>query len=189
MARVIGTVDGAICEGPLSVFNRLFVGTRSQALSGAVEIRGAVDPYVWVEGIIARYLNHAYGNGSNTLPWMLYYRSRGTRELPTTVQNGDTLGIVAFAGNPADPFSPGPNQVTFIATENYAAGAQGARCNINVVPNGSVVSATAISAFASVAADDVRMQVFDVTAAALKQVSRGIADSGGVGFRLLRIPN
>lgn len=42
---------------------------------------------------------------------------------------------------------------------------------------------------ASAAADDVRILVWDVTAAALVRVSRGAVDSGGVGFRLLRIPN
>lgn len=41
----------------------------------------------------------------------------------------------------------------------------------------------------SAVADDTRLLVFDVTAAVLKRVSRGAVDSGGVGFRLLRIPN
>lgn len=42
---------------------------------------------------------------------------------------------------------------------------------------------------ASAVADEIRMLVWDVTGASLKRVSRGAADSGGVGFRLLRIPN
>lgn len=41
----------------------------------------------------------------------------------------------------------------------------------------------------SVAANDTALVLWDVTAATLVRVSRGIADSGGAGFRLLRIPN
>jgi hypothetical protein len=38
-------------------------------------------------------------------------------------------------------------------------------------------------------ADEIRALMYDVTAAAMKRLSRGVVDSGGVGFRLLRIPN
>ncbi len=48
---------------------------------------------------------------------------------------------------------------------------------------------TAASFDSSSTADDTRMQLYDVTAGALVRVSRGAADSGGVGFRALRIPN
>jgi len=39
------------------------------------------------------------------------------------------------------------------------------------------------------AANDIRIMVYDHTAAAMVQVTRGAADSGGSGFRVLRIPN
>lgn len=48
---------------------------------------------------------------------------------------------------------------------------------------------TQVRADASAMADDTGMLVYDVTAAALKRVSRGVVDSGGLGFRLLRIAN
>lgn len=38
-------------------------------------------------------------------------------------------------------------------------------------------------------ADDMRVLLYDVTGASLKRVSRGAADSGGTGFRLLRVAN
>lgn len=41
----------------------------------------------------------------------------------------------------------------------------------------------------SATADDIRLLVWDVTAAAIRRVSRGAIGSGGVGFRLLRIVN
>jgi hypothetical protein len=56
---------------------------------------------------------------------------------------------------------------------------------------GSVINAarTGLSVRASAVAGDTDILVFDVTAALLVRVTRGAADSGGVGFRLLRIPN
>jgi hypothetical protein len=41
----------------------------------------------------------------------------------------------------------------------------------------------------STTADDTYLLVYDYTAASMKRVSRGASDSGGAGFRLLRIPN
>jgi hypothetical protein len=50
--------------------------------------------------------------------------------------------------------------------------------------------ATTVGRFdTSSTADDTRFLLYDVTAAALVRVSRGASDSGGTGFRLLRIPN
>lgn len=40
-----------------------------------------------------------------------------------------------------------------------------------------------------VTASNTRMTIYDVTAAAQVRVSRGAADSGGAGFRVLRVPN
>lgn len=42
---------------------------------------------------------------------------------------------------------------------------------------------------ASAVADDIRLMLFDVTAATLKRVSRGAVDSGGTGFRSLNVAN
>lgn len=48
---------------------------------------------------------------------------------------------------------------------------------------------TAMQLDRSTTADDIRLLVYDASAASLKRVTRGAADSGGVGFRLLRIAN
>lgn len=57
--------------------------------------------------------------------------------------------------------------------------------NLNLQTGGTTV----LQCDASAVADNTRSLIYDVTAAVLKRISRGIADSGGVGFRLLRIPN
>lgn len=54
---------------------------------------------------------------------------------------------------------------------------------------GSTYSEASISADTSNTADDTRFLLWDVTAGSLKRVSRGATDSGGSGFRLLRISN
>jgi hypothetical protein len=38
-------------------------------------------------------------------------------------------------------------------------------------------------------ADDTTLLLYDVTAGSMVRVTRGVADSGGIGFRVLRIPN
>ena len=48
---------------------------------------------------------------------------------------------------------------------------------------------TALQVDASVTAGNTRMLVYDVTAAALVRVSVGATDSGGSGFKVLRVPN
>lgn len=57
---------------------------------------------------------------------------------------------------------------------------------IDLATNGTT---TRVQVPVSVAAGDVFLLVYDQTGALLKQVSRGAADSGGTGYRLLRIPN
>jgi len=51
------------------------------------------------------------------------------------------------------------------------------------------LSSDALDTDGSVVARDTRFFLFDVDNNQLERVSVGIADSGGVGFKLLRIPN
>lgn len=60
---------------------------------------------------------------------------------------------------------------------------------IQAAGNTSQAARTGVRVSASTTADDTDLMVFDVTGAVLSRVSRGAIDSGGVGFRLLRIPN
>lgn len=54
---------------------------------------------------------------------------------------------------------------------------------------GAVTVESALKTDQSSTADDTRLLVWDVTAGALVRVTRGAANSGGAGFRLLRVPN
>lgn len=82
---------------------------------------------------------------------------------------------------------------TVIAPRGTGAAAS-ARTVLQVgVPTGAGAAQHPIGdAFAvdgSTTADDTRLLLYDVTAGALVRVTRGAIDSGGVGFRVLRVPN
>lgn len=87
----------------------------------------------------------------------------------TAAANGIALGIAAVAGA----------NVCVIGSTSAAVGLQ-------VFPTTAGIG---FQVDGSAVADDIRMLVWDVTGASLKRVSRGAVDSGGAGFRLLRIPN
>jgi hypothetical protein len=55
--------------------------------------------------------------------------------------------------------------------------------------DGTSAAASCIKPETSTTAEDCRLLLWDVTAGFLKRVTRGAADSGGTGFRLLRIEN
>jgi hypothetical protein len=55
--------------------------------------------------------------------------------------------------------------------------------------DGTAAAAQCIQVATSTTANDCRLLLWDVTAGSLKRVSRGASDSGGTGFRLLRIAN
>jgi hypothetical protein len=76
------------------------------------------------------------------------------------------------------------------ASEAWTSGtAQGSYITISVTANGAA-SRTQVAKFDnSTTADDTRFLVYDVSAGALVRVTRGASGSGGVGFRLLRVPN
>jgi hypothetical protein len=57
------------------------------------------------------------------------------------------------------------------------------------VPLGSTTPEEVFSIDGSVTARDTRMLLYDVDNAAMERVTVGIADSGGVGYKVLRIPN
>jgi len=72
-----------------------------------------------------------------------------------------------------------------IANKGLQISQAGASGLVQLVVNGVEVGRFDASAVAA----DTRMMVYDVTAAALVRVTRGAVDSGGAGFRLLRVPN
>lgn len=187
MARIIGGADGAICEGPLSVGRAIqFVDT--SVLLGRLPL-GDLSTAVNGFGPTSRIFLRSFGASGGSVSVVGLGRGRGTFAVPTGALNGDSLGLFGGLGwTPSFGVGPWAN-VQFFATEDQTAANRGSRIDLAGILNGGGTARSGLQVFPSIVVDDTDITVFDVTAAALKRVSRGIADSGGVGFRLLRIPN
>lgn len=146
---------------------------------------------IWTNGVgalsgigAARFSADANG------PSLEFTKSRGaTLGTNTIVQNGDTLGrIVAYGANGTGY----DNAAEIRFAVNAAPGASGdmpGRISLLACPDGTAVLAESGRFDGNAGANETRFMLFDVTAGALVRVSRGAADSGGAGFRLLRVPN
>lgn len=103
-------------------------------------------------------------------------------------------GFDAFdaTGTPNNDVAGG--DLRFAAGRGTGAGASG-KVTIQTAPpvaGPNNVKNTLVNAAqfdANVTSQETRMLIWDITAAALVRVSRGASDSGGSGFRLLRVPN
>lgn len=115
------------------------------------------------------------------------------------INNGNTSNAICIGAGATGPIS---NEVVFGDSLNnnhivlftirtaagagvrHRAGADGS-WGVNDLANANNV----FRVDASAVADDMRLLLWDVTAAALKRVSRNAVDTAGAGFRSLRIPN
>ena len=95
-------------------------------------------------------------------------------------RDADDLAAVQFRNNAAD-VSNGLVEVEKVSTN-------GGRMNFHTKPSGGAL-ATRVQIPATASAGQVYLLVYDVDNAALEQVTVGAADSGGTGFKVLRIPN
>ncbi len=159
----------------------------------------------FTETVLMDPINLFYGNaqynplGTTIVAWSnvggggfvanVQRRARGVPGLEAAILLNDILGSYSWQGFDGSSFTPTRATIVAAATEDWALGATGTRISVSVTPLGAAALAEALRVDGSVTVDDVRIMVFDVTGAALKRVSRGVADSGGVGFRVLRIPN
>lgn len=117
-------------------------------------------------------------------PAFRVFPHRGTLANPTVTQNGDAIGSVQFFGFSADESIRLGGVVVDVASHPASA-----RYYIKIVRVAGQAQTEVFRLDGSVAADETPLLLYDVTAGTLKRVSRGAADSGGAGFRLLRIPN
>lgn len=118
-------------------------------------------------------------------------RANGSGNNPSKVLNNDSIGAFFFGGYDGTDWSVNTDGATVqaTATEDWSPTAHGGRIHMAVTPNGTITAVESLRVTNSVVANDIRLQVFDVTAAALKTVTLGAADSGGAGFKVLRVPN
>lgn len=145
-----------------------------------------------VYGVYAKASNH------NTAGPNVVKLSAVAADLDVPRHTDEAIGLHVFATNGAaatfsygvkiDSLAGATNFGIWVdnpAWNNYFAGKVG----IGVNPTALLEVNNAIVADASVTAEDTRFLLYDVTAATFKRVKRGAADSGGTGYRILRIDN
>lgn len=124
------------------------------------------------------YLN---GTDSFAISTAGTFRWQFTASGDFAIAGGGTSQILAAAGTAAAP--------------SYSQNVGGGGTNTGIYfPDASTIgfSASSVQSFqvnTSGNTNDIRISVYDHTAGTLKQVSRGATDSGGTGFRVLRIAN
>jgi hypothetical protein len=149
---------------------------------------GAVTPFAEAPDFIAeRSIKIIRANSPNLMG--VAYGSTGSLSVPAALTNGDFIFAHKGRGYDGAAFTGDRVEMRYIATENWNAGANGTRIDFIVTRNGTTVPG-GIARFENTnVAGDMGLMLFDVSAGNIVQVSRGAADSGGAGFRLLRVPN
>jgi hypothetical protein len=120
-------------------------------------------------------------------PIMLYRRSRAG---PTAVLAGDRLIAWVIHGYNGSAFATAGNNA-FFATENWTATANGSRFQVNITRDGTAGIIGEAFGVRTPANDETALMIARNLGGTIttQRVSMGAADSGGTGFRLLRVSN
>lgn len=131
-----------------------------------------------------------HNNSSGQTPLITFNRSGGTHAIPIAINSGDQLGLFRWQGYDSVTYAQGFG-MRGRATENWNAGANGAQLEFVGILTGTLTQVDVMQLQPD-AADQETMILIGVNRAGVKSLQRvtlGIADSGGVGFKLLRLPN
>ncbi len=108
-----------------------FVGIGTSAPAEALEVSGA-NPTLRIDN---------YSNNLGDSPNFNFWSARGTSTTPLATQSGDNLGQFAAAGYNGSAFPGSKVKVTFLATENWTASANGSAMTFATTANGSTARA------------------------------------------------
>lgn len=164
-----------------------FIAGAKQTYSGAGSSASAYT--IWDIGT-GLFLCSSADTGNNQLPDVGFGRGDQPTGLgPTGIYRliGILSGLIPTVANTAGP------DVVVAGTPGTGTGV-GGKINLKTSPAGGAGSTpnalvTALQLDDATTANATRALIYDITAAALRRVTIGAADSGGVGFRVLRIPN
>ncbi len=130
-----------------------------------------------------------YQNTANSGAGIQAGHSRGSESSASALLSGDELAQYVFLGdNGTNQTSAGP-VVRGKTTENWGSSAKGSLIEFAVIKNGETSETIGFTVEPSTTAGDTYMLVYDVDNATLERVTIGAVDSGGTGFKVLRIPN
>lgn len=134
-----------------------------------------------VNGLVIHRNNDANPTGHS----ILMKRSRGVFATETVVATNDILGSIL-----TQMWNTGSPQAYVNATkiETIADAADSAYLGFHTKPTGNPMR-EALRIASGGAAGETSLYLLDITAGTLKRVSIGAADSGGAGYKLLRVAN
>jgi hypothetical protein len=187
--------ESIIVEGPTTIRGPLYVGVDS-VFSPFVGVGSFAAGASGGESSFGSIAAHSIPGEERTV--IQGFAARGSLGQPVALQTGDHVTMFqasGFDGNPAFGGLLGyvlgaQARMAIVAAENLSLANHGLTMRFELTPVGT--AGPEISVFeidGSVTADDLRARIFDVTGGALKRLSRGAPDSGGVGFRQVVIPN
>jgi hypothetical protein len=131
---------------------------------------------------------HRHANGAAVAANMLLSRARGNTSAHSDVQDQDVLGRFIFAGWYTASYYRAA-EIDAIVNGTPGAGDMPGALLMKVSPDGSNAPAEVARFDANATAGNTRFMIYDVDNGTVERVSVGAADSGGTGFKVLRIPN
>jgi hypothetical protein len=124
------------------------------------------------------------------VPAITMRRSQGTAASPTATQSTNIIGSFGAHGYGATAYGVNAGAgFNIIASENWTDAAMGAYISLLASPNGTTIVAEKVRVDCPTTATHTSLMLYDVDNNTVERVTVGAADSGGVGFKVLRIPN
>jgi hypothetical protein len=119
-----------------------------------------------------------------------YRRANGTPGAETALADGQSIGSHNVYGHDGTSYSAATSGgFAFQTNEAWNATSHGTRFIVNLAQNGATAVTEVFRLDKPTTATQTGMMLWDVDNGTLERVTVGAADSGGAGFKVLRIPN
>lgn len=194
--NVVDFKSDGVEGGAASTYGEVALLSKTRITSLGSTIDNVIDMQ---RGTSFKALRAVVANASAAQGAKLFFgRTRGSIGAPTNLAASDRIGGIEFgsytAGVPvSDATELATAYVRALARESYSniATARGSQLDFGITLNGTTTLTDVVRMADPAANDEVGMFVLVNRAGtkALSRVSVGAADSGGTGFRMLRVPN
>lgn len=169
---------------------KLLINANTVAPQSATSEAGTLLHLTNADASTTRITIDSFGSAATDHPSITYRTSRGTQNSPTATQNGDFLGsnFGKGRGNAGSYLSGAGAGFIFVATQAYTT-TGGARIDLYATEDSQSSVTKVVTLDKPTTATQTALMLWDVDNATLERVTVGAADSGGAGFKVLRIPN
>lgn len=194
--QTFGTLNYGVWIGGADPGYALYVASGISKFLGPVEVDvgSTSPPGILVSGqgvssfpsIVSRM---ADGNSTDS-GLFAFDRALGTLDSPAAVGNANTLGVMLARGYDGSDYDDGP-QIRFITTQAWTDTVHGAQIAFDVVKHNDTTVQEALRLRYPANSDEAGMLVARNSGGTVtvQAVTQGAVDSGGSGFRVLRVPN